>query len=184
MKADAETIQLIEACKAKKRKAYKELYDRYAPVLYPICLRYTHSREDANDILHDTFIKIFDKIRTIQDNENLTAWMRRVTVNTALDFLRAKAETTLSLEIEQEASSQIETPPTYSRHDIQIIMQAISQLPDLRRIIFNMREIEGYEYADIAQRLNITESAARVNLNRAKQQLRDILTEIDPQIDQ
>ena len=182
MKADAETIQLIEACKARKRKAYKELYDRYAPMLYPICLRYTHSREDANDILHDTFIKIFDKIQTIQYHDNLLAWMRRIAINTALDFIRNYVSTPLTIEDEPDPTAKTETP-TYNHHDVQIIMQAISQLPDLRRVIFNMREIEGYDFADIAQQLNIPEGSVRVNLTRAKQQLRDILTEIDPHID-
>lgn len=130
-----------------------------------LCRRYTSNRDEAKDILQDTFIKIFSKIGQISDAEKLESWMKTIAVHTALDHYRKKKIIPLDaiddIAADQPAAS-IELPGD------EILMQMVNQLPDGCRVVFNLFVIDGYSHAEIATALGISEGTSRSQLNYAK----------------
>lgn len=165
---------IITACCNNESKAQSVLYQMYSRTLFSLCLRYAHSREDAQDMLQDSFIKIFTNISLFDCNQNFESWAKKVTVNTALNHLRKKSEKYFDIEkadsIVTDYSSDIGT------NDILILMNS---LPHQKKIIFNMYEIEGFSHAEIAEMLDISESASRAQLSKAKEILRRIYSAVN-----
>lgn len=167
---------IVDACKAKDQHAYKKVYDRYAPRLYAICLRYMRSRVLAEEVLHDAFLKIFDNIYQLRSVDSFEAWMCKLTVNTAIDALVKESPIEKDLVyVETYDDDKIADDSAYDKFSVEEILDAIAQLPDLYRAAFNMREIEGYDFDEIAERLDISEGYARYLLTRAKRLLKDSL---------
>lgn len=167
---------LIDGIKLRDREAQQALYDRYVGRLLSISLRYVAQREIAEDIVHDSFIKIFNAIDTFnyRGEGSLRAWMERVTINCALSWLRSNKRlnfTTLNSDLKQH---NIEEEPSYEQsrripHDV--VMRLIGELPDGYRAVFNLYCIEEYSHREIAEQLNIQEKSSSSQLLRAKRLL-------------
>ena len=170
---NAEENKLIEACKKQDPLAQKRLYEMYAPKMLAVCRRYMASQAAAEDVFHDGFVKVLTKIGSFKGNSSIFTWIRTIMVHTALNALRSSAVSKRSdednMEILNGTQSDEDIFATFSANEL---LQAIDSLPVLYRTIFNMREVEGYDYSEIASTLNITESYARVCLARAKNMLR------------
>ena len=171
----SEEAILIEACLNKDQRAMKELYDRYAPSLYGICLRYAHSAEVAKDLLHDGFIKVFENLKYLHDYSSLYAWMRSIIINTSITMLRNEkygVETCVDDNVDLDSLAQ--TNSSYEmidRLDVHIILEAIQKLSPALRLAFNLCEIEGLSCTEASKDAGVSESTIRANLTRAKQQL-------------
>ncbi|MCR4829012.1 MAG: RNA polymerase sigma factor [Bacteroidales bacterium] len=167
-----EESHLVKACRRKDRRAQKELYELFAPSMFTLCLRYTHTDEDAMDVMHDGFIKAFDNIDQLRSGDSLTAWMKSIMVNTAISHLR-REKRYVDVDIADESLSHFTAydDNAFDEIDIELIMKAIRQLPTRQRVVFNMVELEGYTYEEVAEQLGITSSAVRSNLMRAKRLL-------------
>ncbi len=167
MKSEEE--QLVEDCRKNKKDAFRVLYERFAPQMFGICLRYSPSREIAEDVLHDGFIKVFETIHSLRDSSSLSGWIRSIMIYTAINSWRHRMPTIDNdnddLPI-PDASSRPEL--VYSGMDIDLILGAIQQLPETYRMVFNLCEIEGYSFAEVAEKLGISQSSVRSNLSRAK----------------
>ena len=174
--------QLIQECKKNKRKARNKLYKLYASKLLGICLRYTSNKSEAEDVLHDSFIKIFTKIDQYSGKGSFEGWMKRIVSNTAIQYLRDNAKSRLIFY--QNNIEEIHLPeeegeiPTV---DAKELMRIIQLLPDGYRIIFNMYVLEEMSHREIAKTLDISEGTSKSQLYRAKRYLR---TEIDKHIRQ
>jgi len=183
---------LIHEVKKRNRKALEELHNRYAPVLMGLSLRYCANRLDAEDVLHDAFIKILSGINSFDErpNSSFEGWLKRITVNTALNFIRSKTKTNLlvsvnpmveDLQEEQTADDSFLKMGEFLTKDI--ILQMICELPDGYRTVFNMFVFEEFSHKEIASELNCTENTSKSQLFKARSILkRKILEKVDKQM--
>lgn len=173
-----EDFQLARECADGDERAMKELYSRYASGLYGLCVRYVGDRELARDLMHDSFIKIFDTIGKYKPVGTLKSWMSRVTVNLVIDHLRTSRRLeTVSVEPVAE-----KIPDEPSQSDIlkipkEEILKMVAALPETKRVIFNLFCVEGYSHKDIAVMLGIKEKTSSSLLFKARQQLADEVKE-------
>ncbi len=170
--------ELIGKCRKGKRRYQEELYRRYFGFSMSICLRYTTNREDALEVLNDSFVKVFENLNAYDVERPFRAWLRRILVNTALDSYRKSLRHKLVVShdnYEEIAESRLqEEEPGLSAEEI---LQLFSQLPDNLRITYNLYEVEGYSHEEIAGMMNISPGTSRANLSRAKKMLRYVYSE-------
>lgn len=166
--------ELVQACSERQEWAQRRIYEDHYKTMMAVCLRYSNSNEDAFDILHEGFLKVFLNIQSYEPGSLFQAWIRRIMVNTAIDFYRRESRrTTYDLD---EARSM-----TYSKNGpiesmtVEEVMKAVQQLPPIYRAVFNMFAIEGYSHREIAEHLGITESTSRSNLVKARTKLKEML---------
>ena len=165
--------QLIQQCKQGDRKAQKELYDRYSNVLFGCCLKYASNYQEAQDVLQDSFITIFEKIGQFDDKGSFEGWCKRVTINTALQNYRGKK--VYQLEDESRIIDEVvevEEPETLGLQDM---LDMVQQLPDRYRVVFSLYTLDGYGHKEIAEFMGITEGTSKSNLSRARQNLQQMI---------
>jgi RNA polymerase sigma-70 factor (ECF subfamily) len=170
-----EERDLIKACVRKERWAQKLLYEEYYSKLMSVCLRYANNKHDALDILHEGFIKIFRNIHKYQLGTSLIAWMRRIMVNTSIDYCRKNIRRRTE-NIEEAFDISGSEADAISQCTEKEILEAIQKLSTAYRTVFNMYVIEGYSHKEIAVELGITESTSRSNLVKARMKLKTILS--------
>jgi RNA polymerase sigma factor (sigma-70 family) len=166
--------ELVLACVRKESWAMQKLYEENYGIMYAICLRYTSSKEEAIDLLHDSFLKIFNKIHTYEAGTMLQAWMKRITVNSCIDHFRKESKRYYSDLEEARMISHSDMSPL-DQLRLEEIMVAIQQLPTAYRAVFNMHIVDGYSHKEISEILHINESTSRSNLVKARQKLKEIL---------
>ena len=167
---------LIAACVKNERWAQQRLYEDHYQSLMPICLRYARNESEAMDILHEGFIKIFKSIAKYQPGTSLSAWMGRITVNTAIDYYR-KMVRRRTEDIDHAYHVKSSSPDVVSLLAAKDILSCVTELSTAYRVVFNMYVMEGFSHKEIAKQLNITESTSRSNLVKARAKLRVLLNE-------
>lgn len=175
LQIQGEERDFIQACVARERWAQRKLYEDYYGVLMGVCLRYANDRNDAQDILHDGFIKIYRNIAKYQPGTSIVAWMRRIMVNTAIDYYRKQTRRRTE-DIDQAFDIKTNMPNAVSQIGAREIMECIQKLSPAYRAVFNLYVIEGYAHKEIADILGITESTSRSNLVKARIKLKAMLT--------
>jgi len=165
----------ISACVRREPWAQKLLYEEFYGPMMALCLRYANNNDDALDILHEGFIKVFRNISKYQPDTSLPAWIRRIMVNTAIDFYR-KSIRRRTDDLESAFDLSTDDADAVSQCSEQQILEAIQQLSPVYRTVFNLYVIEGYSHKEVATLLSITESTSRSNLVKARMKLKDILT--------
>ncbi len=170
--------ELVQRCLKNNRKAQKELYERYGPVMKMVCLRYLYEKQLAEEVLNRGFFKVFTKIESYTKEGSFEGWIRKIMVNECLNE-NQKREVIYEPNEVGERNFLTQVPEVESTHDVSYIMNVIAALPDGYRIVFNLCEIEGYNHKEIAEKLGITESSSRSQLTRAKQLLRQKLKDIN-----
>jgi RNA polymerase sigma-70 factor (ECF subfamily) len=165
---------LIAGCLGGDRKMQHELYQRYAPKMFGVCLRYAGNTEEAEDILQEGFIKVFNKMSSYRGEGSFEGWIRRIFVNTAIEHFRKK--TYLQPITEQEETS-IEGKYLSVLDDLaeKDIVSLVQQLSPGYRTVFNMYVVEGYTHKQIAVILGISEGTSKSQLSRAKLILQDLV---------
>ena len=164
----------IVACINNEDWAQQRLYEEHYPIMYPICLRYANDEEEALDILHEGFIKVFRHISKYTIGTSLTAWIKRIMVNCAIDYYRKRTRRRVE-DIDTARSIQSDEVDVISQISAKEIILALQELSPAYRAVFNLYVIEGYAHKDVADILNITESTSRSNLVKARQKLKQIL---------
>jgi len=167
---------LIDGCIKGESRYQKQLYEKYAPAMMSICFRYVREKETAYDLLQDGFVTLFTKIHTYSGNGSFPAWVKKIFVNTALEYLRRNDIFKFSAEIESAHHLEDTDFSVFEQMSASELLECIERLPDGCRIVFNMYAIEGYSHAEIAQMLNIQESASRTRYVRARQFLQNMVT--------
>ncbi len=165
--------EIIEGCKAAKRDLQKALYKRFSGKMFAVCLRYSKSREEAEDLLQDGFIKVYSNINQYTATGSFEGWIRRIMVNTALEALRKKKINYSEIEIQDLEDSIENVHDVMSKIGMNDLLTFIQQLPAGYRAVFNLYAIEGYQHKEIAGMLNITEGTSRSQLARARQLLQE-----------
>ena len=157
------------------RQAQRVLYEEHYGALMSICQRYAGSDDEAMDLLHESFIKIFQKIGRYESGTALIAWMRRITVNTAIDQYRRNRRRRTE-DLDQAYGISSDAPDVFAQFGAREILGAVQQLPPTYRTIFNLYVVEGYSHKEIAEQLEITDSTSRSNLVKARGKLQKVLT--------
>ncbi len=169
--------KILAACKKNKAWAQADLFELYSDKMFGTCLYYSDSEKDAEDLLQDGFIQIFENIKKYKQ-DNLEAWMRRVIINLALMRYRKDKHKT-----ELFDNSRLEDVQNYSVEDTQMdandLLALINKLPKQYRLVFNLYAIEGYKHKEISEMLDISEGTSKSNLSRARNILQNSIKQLD-----
>jgi len=167
--------ELAAACREGDRKAQKKLFDRLAPKMMAVCLRYMGNREDAQDVLQEGFVTLFTKLDSYSGSGSFEGWSRKIFVNTALMHLRKTDALGLSDDITEARSLFTEEATPLQKMGYKELMEMVSSLPADARTVFNMFVVEGYSHKEIAATLGCTEATSRSKLQRARLQLQEMI---------
>lgn len=172
-----EGTELIKALKLKNRKAFNILYEKYQEQLFRICYRYTGNVHDAEDVVVDGFLKIFENISSLEyrNESSFVNWMKTIMINESLMLLRKKKRIHFSdhdLIIEQENNFDLAI-------ELKDIFKILNSMPDGYRTIFNLFVIEGYTHQEIANKFEISVQTSKSQLCRAKKYLENLLREMN-----
>ena len=166
--------EIIKGCKAGKRKAQKALYDRYSDRLMGVCYRYISTREEAEDVFQESIIKVFKNIQKVTETQTFWGWMKRITVNTALNHIRDNKKHYYHEEVINMSSSSQDYERMLGDLSAQEIVELINKLPNGYRTIFNLYVVEGYSHKDIGKMLGISEGTSKSQLLRARNALQKL----------
>lgn len=164
---------IIDGCKEGNQKAQFQLYKLYYKTMYSVSMRIINDEMEAEDVMQEAFLSAFEKIDTYKGEVSFGAWLKKIVINRSLDHLKKKRVKF------EEVTEKTERIPDYQMEikevDVNQIKKAIQQLPDGYRVVLSLYLIEGYDHEEISQILEISNSASRTQLLRAKNKLREQL---------
>jgi len=163
---------LVAALLRQERWAQQQLYEEYYGKMMGICLRYAGSRDEALDLLHEGFIKVFQNASRYKPGTSLTAWIRTIMVNTCIDYYRRNTRRRTE-DLHEASQFSNDQPDALSGLTEQEILGAVQQLSPAYRAVFNLYVVEGYSHKEIGDTLQITESTSRSNLVKARTKLQE-----------
>lgn len=166
---------LIDNCIQGDARAQKSLFDKFAPKMMGVVLRYVNDRERANDVLQDAFIKVFQHLTSFKKDGSLEGWIRRIVVNTALDYLRRNKKYLGHVEINDISIDVSKNSDAVGKLEEESLLNIIQTLPDGYRMVFNLYAIEGYSHKEIGKQLGITENTSKSQYSRAKSAIQKLL---------
>lgn len=167
--------EFIQACIRKERWAQQKLYEDHYSQLMAVCLRYAKDQSEALDILHEGFIKAFRNIHKYQPGTSIKAWLRRIMVNTSIDYYR-KMVRRRTEDIEEVYDMEGYDPGIIDKLSSEEILALVQTLSPSYRVVFNMYIVEGYSHKEIAEELGITESTSRSNLVKARNKMKELMS--------
>lgn len=165
--------ELIDGCRKGKRAFQKVLYERYARKMTAVCLRYSKTTAEAEDILQEGFVKVFQGIKDFRQESKLDTWIMRIMVNTALNLQRKKLYLFPMVDVEELDLPQSEV--SISSIHFSQLLEMIQSLPQGCQIVFNLFAIEGYNHKEIAELLGISEGTSKSQYARARSLLQQKL---------
>jgi RNA polymerase sigma-70 factor (ECF subfamily) len=160
--------RLVKECLRSIPAAQKQLYDLFAEQMLGVCYRYTKSIADAEDILQDGFVKVFKHLNTYKQEGELGAWIRRIMVTTALNYLKKHRRYQVDLSFENEAMHPITESNAEVNLSAKELAEIIRQQPTGYQAIFNLYAVEGYTHVEIGKMLGISEGTSRSQYSRAR----------------
>jgi len=165
----SEIREIIKGCLNGNRKDQELLYRRHSAKLYAVCLQYSGNDDEAKDILQEGFIKIFENLQSYKFEGSFEGWMRRITVNTALEKYRSRNNLYKVEDIDQISETESEPDADdYNGLEAYDLLGIIRELPPKYRMVFNLYAIEGYSHKEISKMVNISEGTSKSNLSRAR----------------
>jgi len=166
------TSPLIEECRKGNSKAQFSIYKQYSRAMYNLAYRMMGSREDAEDILQESFLECFRNIGSFRFESTFGAWLKRIIVNRCINQLRKKKA---DLQYFENLPTDIPEEEPEITYDTTKVFRGIEMLPDGYRVILTLYLLEGYDHTEISQILGISESTSKSQYSRAKDKLRSIL---------
>lgn len=173
---------IIQGCQNGSAEARKELYERYAGVMFSLVRRYIRVRATAEDVFHDGFVALFTKIGDYRGDGHFEGWMRRIFINTALSHLRKEGS---SMAVDEDVSDLPPSsvggapPEALGRMEDKELLGLVERLPEGYRMVLMLHTVEGYSHAEIAKMLSISEATSRSQLLRAKARLKEMIESQD-----
>jgi RNA polymerase sigma-70 factor (ECF subfamily) len=166
--------EIIQGCLKNEASAQEKLYSLYSRRMMAICLRYTSSRFEAEDIFHEAFVKVFKNIHTWQGG-SFEGWMRRIFVNTAINHYHQNRKY-----FDHVDAAYVETSLSAPENVIadlsnQELLELVNQMPDGYKLVFNLHVVEGYNHNEIATMLSIAEGSSKSQLSKAKAHLKKLI---------
>ena len=172
---------LIEQCLGKDARAQEQLYKRYSPLMYAICMRYSDSPDTAKDLLQETFIRVFGNLNLFRFEGSFEGWLRRVTVNTCIQHYRKNSSIPVTTDVE-EAIDLGEDESATGKLQVQELLNLLQKLPNGYRTVFNLYAIEGYNHREIAEQLNISENTSKTQLLKARRMLQAMIAGVNKSV--
>ncbi len=168
---------LVEQCKTGNAGSQYELYSLYVDAMYNVALRFMGNKEDAEDMVQDSFIDAFKKLHSFKYESSFGAWLKRIVINKSINYLKTKRIPVVPMEAHEFHLAE-EEPVATEAVDIQKVKVGIAKLPDGYQQIINLYLIEGYDHVEIGEILEITTSTSKSQYHRAKKKLLEILSEL------
>jgi len=171
--------QIIDGCAKHDRKAQQELFRQYSRFLLGVCLRYATDKAEAEDILQESFLKIYFNIKEYSGTGSFQGWLRKVAVNTAITHYHKNLKYRYHVDIDEYVSE--ETGVSSFEEDLftsEELYMVLSELPSGYRMVFNLYAVEGYKHKEIAEMLGIDTNTSKSQYSRAKAALREKLTRL------
>lgn len=165
--------QLIYKCQKNDIKAQSELYELFSSKLFTICLKYSRNYAEAEDNLQDSFITIFKKIKQYKNKGSFEGWLKRITVNTALQRYRKQKVFDI---VNEESIEDEEVDVDENDINLEFLLKCIQELPDRYRLVFNLYVLDGYSHKEISEMLDINLGTSKSNLARARVILKEKIT--------
>jgi RNA polymerase sigma factor (sigma-70 family) len=166
---------ILIGCLNNKASAQQELYNKYSSRMLAVCYRYARNRDDAEDMLQESFIKVFTQIKQFRSEGPLEGWIRRVMVHTCINILKKNKKFSESVDIIFAKGMKINDEDVPSVLQAKQIIEYIRMMPAGYRTVLNLYAIEGYSHREIGELLEIEESTSRSQYTRARAMLEDIL---------
>ncbi|MEO8855055.1 MAG: RNA polymerase sigma factor [Ginsengibacter sp.] len=160
--------QLVKDCLRQKPEAQKLLYEIFASTMLGVCFRYTKSMNDAEEVLQEGFIKVFTRLGQYKGDGPLGGWIRKIMVNTALNFLKTNQKYRYDLSFDEMALHAVSTENPEVNLHAKELAELIRQLPTGFQTIFNLHAVEGFKHIEIASMLGISEGTSRSQYARAR----------------
>ncbi len=169
---------LVEKCKRGDRQSQFELYRLYSKSMYNVCLRMVKDELEAEDVLQNAFLDVFTKLNTFKFESAVGAWIKRIVINNCINALKKRRLQFSELE-DKHGNIQDESSHDASAEGLSVetVKKALFELPDGYRVVFSLYMLEGYDHQEIGEILGISEATSKSQYSRAKQRLRDILTQ-------
>ncbi len=171
----------VKGCISGDRRAQEVIFRAFFGKMMAVCMRYTHDKDTAQDMLQDAFIKAFDKIKDFNFSGSFEGWLRRIVVNTAIDHFR-KNKNIVTLEedanLPDEGNDQDAANDDFSAFENikpEMVIEAMHKLTPAYQTVFNLYVFENYSHKDIADALNISVGTSKSNLAKAKMKLKGML---------
>ncbi|GAB3900794.1 RNA polymerase sigma factor [Spirosoma agri] len=178
---DSQLAQLLNDCRRGSQAAQRSFYERYYGYALSVCLVYANDREDAREILNDGFMKALNKLESLQQESALRAWLRRIMVNTALDYYRVRRRRELLLTAlpagEEPLEPYLNEEQILATLSAEDIIRLLQELPLPYRLVFSLYVLDGYSHQEIAGQLGLAVSTSRAHLSEANRRLRLALTD-------
>lgn len=171
--------EMLLGCQANNENAQKTLFDRYSRIMTGVCMRYADSYEEAQDIVQDAFIKIFKKIETFSGKGSLEGWIRRIMINTALDYLRSIKNERFHVNVDDVDFLLQKKDVIVESLQAKDLLKIIRTLPVGYKTVFNLYAIEGFSHKEIAKQLNISENTSKSQYSRARSLLQKKLEKLN-----
>jgi RNA polymerase sigma-70 factor (ECF subfamily) len=171
--------EIIEGCVRHDRRSQQVLYEKYSRYLLGVCLRYSTDKEEAEDILQESFLKIFFNIKEYSGTGSFTGWLRKVAVNTAITNYHKNLKHRYHIDIEEYVT--IETGTASFEEDYftsDELYKVLNELPSGYRMVFNLYAVEGYKHKEIADMLSIDTNTSKSQYSRAKAVIREKLEKL------
>src|ERR1700761_582429 len=165
--------QLIDRCKAGERKAQELLYKQFAAKMLGVCMRYAVDRMEAEDMLQNGFIKVFQKIADYRGDGSFEGWVRRIMVHCSIEYYRKHHKMMQVVDLEESGHEPSVNPVAAANLDAKDLMALIQRLSPGYRMVFNLYAIEGYSHKEIGEMMGISEGASKSQLSRARSILKE-----------
>jgi RNA polymerase sigma-70 factor (ECF subfamily) len=179
--SEHELIQHIEGCKRNDPKSQKWIFDRYYRLMFGVCLRYNSDHDRVQDIVQEGYLKVFSNIEGFTSKGSFEGWMKRIMVNTAIDFIRKERSSREELTVE----GKLEIPDEGMEMEffgleeetitIQDVLDAMAKLTPVYRAVFNMYVFDNLTHQEIAIQLGISVGASKSNLAKARRNVKTVL---------
>jgi len=163
---------LVNKCKAGDRKAQEMLYKQFAAKMLGVCMRYATDRMEAEDMLQNGFIRVFQKMNDYRGEGSFEGWVRRIMVHSSIEYYRKHHKMMQAVDMDEVDEPSV-NPMAMANLDAKDLIALIQQLAPGYRMVFNLYAIEGYSHKEIGEIMNITEGASKSQLSRARTILKE-----------
>ena len=167
-------VNILKQCRKQDPNAQRQLYNDFYRFGLSVCIRYVVNLETAQELLNDSYLKVFTHIDKYNEDMVFVTWFKKIIVNTCISFLRQSHRNVPVVDIEESNDVGIELD-IFGRFSVEEIGKLIQQLPQAYRTVFNLNVIEGYNHTEIAELLGIEAGTSRSNLNRARKKLQELI---------
>jgi len=169
--------EIIEGCINENKAAQEALYKKYASKLMGVSMRYAKDQMEAEDILHDALVKIFDNIKGYSNKGSFVGWMVKITVNTALNKIRSRNKN-LSY-VEEYTEEALDFTSSLDTLQLMDLMNLMEKMPEGYKVVFNLFVVEGYSHQEIAKQLGIEEVTSRTQFAKARKYLQRLILKLE-----